>query len=440
MTSAGFATASGGGLFKTLGLAILALTVILQILEQSGLDARSFLGDFSCNGVIVTTESYSSNSTNATDSLSSSNYTTPSIESNDNQLSSLSLSKRPSTVYFQTDLAQMAREEENGKFFISYLQGSGLGSQFIYMISQKIYAQDNDRVFMADDSLYGYRWDEATGVLNGFFRPSFPVITAQDYSTIEKVWNVPNYKEGITFNKKLGYSNAYTSGKAVQRKNNDPMMIFHTTRSEFRLHFRKSYGNGGNKLYHRMVSEACANLQFNDQAYAEIQRIKQQANIPDLTATPSVAFHVRRGDKTDTKESKAFSGMAYVDRFLMNLENNQHSNITKSSIRTCFVATGDYRAVQEIQEALQKRKVRCTLHTLTPPQTTGAVKAYANSDREATLQFLAELSLLLEASYFVGTFNSNVGTLTAVLRKCVHPNAPHFAHSYGVDNNYWNLR
>ena len=61
---------------------------------------------------------------------------------------------------------------------------------------------------------------------------------------------------------------------------------------------------------------------------------------------------------------------------------------------------------------------------------------------DATLVFLMELSMLVEATYFVGTFNSNVGELAAVLRACPgsgHSAQAHFAQSYGVDQEDWML-
>jgi hypothetical protein len=56
------------------------------------------------------------------------------------------------------------------------------------------------------------------------------------------------------------------------------------------------------------------------------------------------------------------------------------------------------------------------------------------------LVFMTELSVLMETSYFIGTFNSNVGGLTTVLRACPerhHDPTHHYANSYGVDTEDW---
>ena len=60
--------------------------------------------------------------------------------------------------------------------------------------------------------------------------------------------------------------------------------------------------------------------------------------------------------------------------------------------------------------------------------------------QERQISFLAQLEALISATYFVGTFDSNVGAIAAVLRKCHYSDAPHYAHSYGVDRDEWYLR
>jgi hypothetical protein len=115
----------------------------------------------------------------------------------------------------------------------------------------------------------------------------------------------------------------------------------------------------------------------------------------------------------------------------------------------CFVATDDYRVIVEIREALANEITICrNLHTLTQPDENGhhekitkEIKKNESPDAE-TLQFIAELQSMITTTYFVGTFNSNVGALTSVLRGCHGRNDdyPHFARSYGVDRDGWYFR
>jgi len=69
-----------------------------------------------------------------------------------------------------------------------------------------------------------------------------------------------------------------------------------------------------------------------------------------------------------------------------------------------------------LQEALKAHNVSCELWTLTQPEEEG--HHGRTRDFDAILQFLAQLHVLTRASVFVGTFNSNVGSLGAVLRAC----------------------
>lgn len=57
--------------------------------------------------------------------------------------------------------------------------------------------------------------------------------------------------------------------------------------------------------------------------------------------------------------------------------------------------------------------------------------------------FLTELSHMIDATYLVGTFNSNVNALVGILRACPGTNRDatrHYAQTYGVDGDSWYLR
>jgi hypothetical protein len=58
-----------------------------------------------------------------------------------------------------------------------------------------------------------------------------------------------------------------------------------------------------------------------------------------------------------------------------------------------------------------------------------------------TLQFFTEISYMINATYFVGTFDSNVGGMVGVLRACKGDKpVKTFANSFGVDSDTWRLR
>jgi len=319
---------------------------------------------------------------------------------------------------------------------ICILANSGFGSNMIQVLAQKIYYSDRGVNFVADDNQYGYKWNDTTGVLNGFFQPRFPVFRHGAYNSIHRDYGLPP----------MGQIMELRAFRAAKSQNNK-ITVQWAINEEFRTNFRRQYENGGGfKLYNRFVTEACNHLQFHPRANRVIQNYIQQyaPNIPSgvhaLRRTHSVAFHVRRGDKVYLGESRQFSAQEYVNKLLQLFQNNDN-NIVKKNVTTitdCFVASDDYRAVDEIKKALQDAGIGCQVHYLASrvEQQKGIEKA-SYRERESTVQFLAELSLLLDATYFIGTFNSNVGSLASVLRKCHYFGTPHYAHSYGVDRDEW---
>jgi hypothetical protein len=198
-------------------------------------------------------------------------------------------------------------------------------------------------------------------------------------------------------------------------------------------------------FYHRLSCLLCDNIRMSEETKAQVQAILTSASIPDFTSTeeilgPTVSFHIRRGDKTKI-ESRPFLGSEYVNK-LKEIIPDQGK---LSSIKHCFVATDDYHAVLELQNALQVASIHCTLHTLT---TEGY---HTDRGKEDTLLFLAEMKMLIDASYFIGTFNSNVGGMAALYRGCdrrkqgevdekqVFRMFNHYYQSYGVDTDGWYL-
>jgi len=69
--------------------------------------------------------------------------------------------------------------------------------------------------------------------------------------------------------------------------------------------------------------------------------------------------------------------------------------------------------------------------------------ANSSTVTDPTIHSLAELSLMMHATYFVGTFNRNVAALAAGLRGCRASSNKdayrHFARSYGVDRETFYL-
>jgi hypothetical protein len=194
-----------------------------------------------------------------------------------------------------------------------------------------------------------------------------------------------------------------------------------------------------------------------DDIHQELQRF----NIPDFARSTddggggggggigrTVAFHVRRGDKVYGKrfESKLFTEELYVEK-LLGIPDIQRANGNYSDIQHCYVATDEFNVTVGLQDALRKHNVHCQLHYMVP--------AHRDKDnlsdrrnRDDTRSFFTELYMLTHATYFVGTFNSNVGSFVAPFRGCVWKGDKgttkdryhHFFESYGVDRENWFIR
>jgi len=287
---------------------------------------------------------------------------------------------------------------------IGLLDKHGFGSEMVNMLAQKICENKKGFNYIVDDSAYRKRgqwqWDGFEGGVMSLFVPT----TLQNLPDVDL--------EAV----KAKYPKAY---------------IRKIPKMKSRKETRHVVGTAGYRAYRPLAVEACANLKFHEKTWTILNAIKAKAGIPaDLfRRSHSVAFHVRRGDKITGLEDIAHKGMKYVDKVL----SAQAELGDNRTLENCFVATDDYAAVVEVKEALLQRNVTCNLHTLTQAEEAGSHKN--NYSQHLEQEFLAEVSLLVDATYFVGTWKSNVAGMTALMRKCVHPGTPHFSNSYGVDGD-----
>jgi hypothetical protein len=200
------------------------------------------------------------------------------------------------------------------------------------------------------------------------------------------------------------------------------------------------------RFFHDLSTFMCsqtAGFRIAPHAGNLVQDILERSRIP--VSNIGLAFHIRRGDKVagGRKESRSFHSSEYIERFL-----NQSSLSSLGSISDfgdCFVATDDYDAVVELDEALRKHRIPCQkLWTLTSPGYNSTWQV-----RDEIVSFLSQLVILARSEYFVGSFQSNVGAMVALLRGCyIHANGEggrggeenrfnHYFHSYGVDWDEW---
>jgi hypothetical protein len=336
--------------------------------------------------------------------------------------------------------------------FVNVLTRSGLGSQLMVMFLTSIYLKDTQRRdLIVDESIYAYSYNETTGFLRGFFTPHFPVIEFPKQYAILQPYLPTGYN----------YSHAMQEGRvSVSDQGTDTAetSIIAVTSYDYRHKARKYFGLRHDnfsslKIFETMIQTLCPHMQFNEHALRRMAEFRRANGIEpmDDSRLPSVAFHVRRGDKTGfvpprnnnrTKvrklpESMVYYGDVYVQKLLSVTPPN-------TTFGDCFVASDSFDAVQEIRDALERYNVRCRFQTLTKKSERGSRGNHMGGEDPsvATLAFLSEMELLIRATFFVGTFNSNVGAMVTVLRGCGDvrsSSASHYFDSYGVDQDRWYL-
>lgn len=157
---------------------------------------------------------------------------------------------------------------------------------------------------------------------------------------------------------------------------------------------------------------------------------------PTKRTRRSVAFHIRRGDKKF--EIPPTPASHYVQKMIRDVPDPY-------DVEDCFVASDSFSASIELQYALDEANVTCTLSTLVQPT------YKTDRQRDDFLGLLAEHQILLKATYFIGTFTSNIGDLVALTRRCgrsseeedemrsIVTRYDHYAKSYGVDYDEWSM-
>lgn len=326
-----------------------------------------------------------------------------------------------------------------------------MGAQALNIFAAKLYAEQvyHRTVFLVDETAYDkYARGDGTLLLRAYFTPHFALVERADQQALVDDllpgdWTLTKWQTQADRTTRQSLAQ-----QALPRNNdtdnnspsNEPSPSIdlviggvHTFHKFVKKHFRDAQ-----ELYAKLIPHVCPNMQFNDRTWEDISKIRQQYGFEGLrrqpSQSPTVAFHVRRTDKL-IKESRLYTAQEYVGKLLSVLTTN---NVSPTDIDVCFLATDDASVVPEMQTALDAEQFPCRL-VYTPTQDiTGKGDRYMP---DSTLVFLTELSMLVEATYFVGTFNSNVGELAAVLRACPggYPAENHFAQSYGVDQEDWML-
>lgn len=329
--------------------------------------------------------------------------------------------------------------------FVYIFKSHGMGSALLNMFATAAYmnATQPQRTLVVVETFYAYkpehRAESTAGVLTGWFTPQFPVIDTLAQFDEFILPLITNHEGKDLVDGTFPVINNKGPKKCTDWASDplhSPVATFACMRDDSQ-HLSLDYfdantdeeGATPDALYQPMVDIMCRHMQFNPQTVNEVEAFRQvHGNIPSFsdttttTTTTTVAFHVRRGDKL-LHESRLYTGQEYVAKLVQVVPPN-------TMIHHCFVATDDYVAINEIRVALQNAEINCQVHSFTQKD---------EKSRSDTLEFIVELSFLIHATYFVGSFNSNVGAMVAILRACHHPGGNNYSNSFDVEGSRWYL-
>lgn len=326
---------------------------------------------------------------------------------------------------------QTACSTEHAGCAVYVMENSGMGSALFGVFKQKIFQRVTGRpYFILDESRYPYyrSADGSTGVLTTFFTPNFPIMDdSHPFHYIDEILPEGQSMTGMIVKKpkKSAYANTYTEASPIV-----------TLRRPDNRRYIDPYFVGGNfteeDLWRMMGKEMCPNLKYNEVTRQKVKAVKAERGFPnfDEPDTRSVTFHVRRTDKVDQSESIAFSGESYVSKLL-----EAHPGANPDH---CYVATDDATAVAEVKQALRDAQLMCQVWNLPDDKKAGGREGkFIRSTYDESIIFLTELSIMVEATYFVGTWDSNVGVMATVLRGCPEYGRQEIAmgNSFHVDEN-----
>lgn len=145
----------------------------------------------------------------------------------------------------------------------------------------------------------------------------------------------------------------------------------------------------------KFLLELQAVLHLNDTLQNEFQEKLSHMNLD----APFLGIHVRRGDKIATGEMEDISLSCYIDA------------IKETSFKQVYVATDDYKCIEYIKKHLLPLGYKIYYN----PELSGSgfnESGFNHSSKVArykeTCTLLFDIFMLFHASYFIGTYSSNL--------------------------------
>ena len=293
------------------------------------------------------------------------------------------------------------------KIIIYSLTHRGLYSELVNLALAKVYADKYNYRLLVNSRNWNSKIDNG---LSDWFIPYF-----------EETHSILTYQEKIYNNEKPWIGKIYYNPSAFwgywrERLYNKIFKFFNPTallskESFQRMHsgdFISQYSEG--ELLNAVSNSFKKFYNYNALTQNNISEKKQYINIPDNY----ISVHIRRGDKIVTGEMEDINLNIYVDaiRKYRYISNN------------IYIATDDVTVISYISKKLSDTDIKIYYNKDNKLKGFDEKTYNLKSDsvrRDEVLNMLFDMDMMINSSFFIGTFSSNVGCVVAMylgLDKC----------------------
>ena len=293
------------------------------------------------------------------------------------------------------------------KKIIYSLTHRGLYSELVNLALAKVYADKYNYRLLVNSRNWNSKIDNG---LSDWFIPYF-----------EETHSILTYQEKIYNNEKPWIGKIYYNPSAFwgywrERLYNKIYKIFNPTallskESFQRMHsgdFLSQYSEG--ELLNAVSNSFKKFYKYNALTQNSISEKKQYINIPDNY----ISIHIRRGDKIVTGEMEDINLNIYVDAI------RKYSYISNN----IYIATDDVTVISYISKKLSDIDIKIYYNKENKLKGFDEKTYNLKSDsvrRDEVLNMLFDMDMMINSSFFIGTFSSNVGCVVAMylgLDKC----------------------
>ena len=293
------------------------------------------------------------------------------------------------------------------KIIIYSLTHRGLYSELVNLALAKVYADKYNYRLLVNSRNWNSKIDNG---LSDWFIPYF-----------EETHSILTYQEKIYNNEKPWIGKIYYNPSAFwgywrERLYNKIFKFFNPTallskESFQRMHsgdFLSQYSEG--ELLNAVSNSFKKFYNYNALTQNSISEKKQYINIPDNY----ISVHIRRGDKIVTGEMEDINLNIYVDAI------RKYSYISNN----IYIATDDVTVISYISKKMSDIDTNIYYNKENKLKGFDEKTYNLKSDsvrRDEVLNMLFDMDMMINSSFFIGTFSSNVGCVVAMylgLDKC----------------------